>query len=67
MKFNLLKVNSSGRKSLAGKWWTCKIVCDSCGKEIYKDVLWATPPNIQEKDFCEKCLREKLFTGKEGK
>ena len=66
MKFNLLKVNSHGRKSLSGRWWTCKTICDICCEEIYKGVLWATPPNMQEKDYCDKCLREALLSRKEG-
>lgn len=58
MKCDLLKVNSIGRKSMYGQWWTCKIICDICGKEIYKGVLWATPPNMQEKDICDECVKE---------
>ena len=59
MKFDLLKMNSIARKSITGKWWTCKVVCDSCGKEIYKGALWATMPNVQERDLCDNCRKEK--------
>ena len=58
MKYNLLKVDANGRKSIHGKWWMCKVTCDICGKELYKDVLWATPPNMQDRDICDDCKRE---------
>lgn len=60
MVFNLLKVNSLGKKSLNGKWFTCTIVCDKCGKEIYHNVLWASQPDYNNKHYCAKCLNEML-------
>ena len=59
MIFNLQKVNSLGKKSLTGKWFTCTIICDKCGKEIYPGVLWASQPDFNSKNYCFECSHEK--------
>lgn len=53
------KILDSNPKGLM-EWHTWTEICDKCGTtiEISGDWSHSEKPNMEEKDFCIKCLRE---------
>ncbi len=59
MKFNVKRVDISGKENSQGKWWTWDEKCDRCGIDCqHTGVLESKKPDLNEADFCIKCYHD---------